>query len=203
MCLTTCDRFPSGVSGELCIGGAGVTWLPPRPDLTAQKVCPRSLQGRRLGACIRAATLARFADGTIEFLGRLKNQIKLRGYRIELGEVESELFITLTFIAAPLWCAKICREISASVPIRVSSLRSFRRAHEPCASTWIAAPEYMLQPASFVFFFPTCRSWSTAKSTRKLLVPSSQGDRGMSRRERTGAEPPPPRSCTSIAVGRK
>ncbi|MEM9276299.1 MAG: amino acid adenylation domain-containing protein, partial [Cyanobacteria bacterium P01_F01_bin.143] len=30
-------------------------------------------------------------DGTIEYLGRLDNQIKIRGYRIELGEIEAEL----------------------------------------------------------------------------------------------------------------
>src|SRR5579864_4938259 len=82
-----------GVPGEIHIGGIGVVrgYLN-RPDMTAERFIPDPF-GTNPGARLyRTGDRARrLADGTIEFLGRIDDQVKLRGFRIELGEIESTL----------------------------------------------------------------------------------------------------------------
>ncbi|MCP5048587.1 MAG: non-ribosomal peptide synthetase, partial [bacterium] len=84
---------PVLVTGELCIGGAGLArgYLN-RPQLTAERFISFSAKSAKSAVIYKTGDLARWlADGNIEFLGRIDHQVKIRGFRVELGEIESQL----------------------------------------------------------------------------------------------------------------
>lgn len=82
---------PTGVTGEICISGdvlaRGYLNL---PEITAEKFIENPFeQGKKL---YKTGDLGKWMpDGSIEFIGRKDNQVKVRGYRIELGEIEHVL----------------------------------------------------------------------------------------------------------------
>lgn len=81
---------PRGTTGEICIGGVRVArGYRARPDLSARSFVTDPFVGERL---YRTGDLGRWRpDGTLEFLGRRDDQVKVRGVRVELTEIEGTL----------------------------------------------------------------------------------------------------------------
>jgi len=91
------EPVSADAAGELFIGGVCLAAGYRNQDaLTAERFIPHPFSpGERL---YRTGDLVRrLPDGSMEFLGRSDNQVKVRGYRIELGEIESQL-LKISFI---------------------------------------------------------------------------------------------------------
>ncbi|MBR5773794.1 MAG: amino acid adenylation domain-containing protein, partial [Clostridia bacterium] len=79
-----------GMPGELCVAGEGVArgYLN-RPELTAEKFIDNPFGEGKL---YRSGDLAKWLpDGTLEYLGRIDDQIKIRGFRVELGDIDAAI----------------------------------------------------------------------------------------------------------------
>ncbi|KSU86850.1 MULTISPECIES: non-ribosomal peptide synthetase [Priestia] len=85
------NMVPFGYSGELYIGGLGVTkgYLN-RPELDDKAFINNPFNKEE--KIYKTGDIVRFRyDNKIEYLGRKDKQVKVRGLRIELGEIESVL----------------------------------------------------------------------------------------------------------------
>lgn len=137
------QAVPVGVAGEIYIGGAGVArgYLN-RPELTAQRFLPNAFNPSTDTRLYKTGDVGRWqADGTIEYLGRNDDQVKVRGFRIELGEIEAQLTAHEQICEA----AVIAREDvpgdkrlvayvvpeQGSLPLTIDDLRSHLKARLP------------------------------------------------------------------------
>jgi amino acid adenylation domain-containing protein len=144
--------LPPGVSGELYIGGAGVgRGYLNKPELTRERFLGDPFSSRSGARIYKTGDLVRRRkDGTLEFLGRIDDQVKVRGYRIELGEIET----TLAGHPGVQSCTVLAREDTPGNKQLVAYLVA--REGESLDSEMLkkflrqGLPEYMV-PANFVF----------------------------------------------------
>ncbi|MCB2198614.1 amino acid adenylation domain-containing protein [bacterium] len=100
------NLLPVGIPGELCLGGVGVArgYLND-PERTKRLFPPHpvGVEGQRI---YRTGDRVRWlADGNLEYLGRIDNQVKIRGHRVEPAEVSRHLLDHPSIadaVAAPL-----------------------------------------------------------------------------------------------------
>ncbi len=91
------DRYleprPIGLPGELYLGGASVALgYVNRPELTRERFLSDPFEPGGTGRLYRTGDRARLhADGTLDYLGRVDDQLKLHGIRIEPGEIEARI----------------------------------------------------------------------------------------------------------------
>lgn len=163
------ELAPVGVSGELCVSGAGVgRGYVNDPCRTAEVFIPNPFAETAGQRVYCTGDRARYlSNGTIEFLGRLDHQTKLRGFRIELGEIETNLLLHQHVRETVVMVREDSpgdRRLAAYVvfnqdpPVSTSELRAFLQN---------SLPEYMI-PAVFIPL-PTLPRNSNGKVDRKAL----------------------------------
>lgn len=167
------NPVPVGVAGEIWIGGASVAcgYLG-RPELTAQRFMADPFSQDPYARLYRTGDLGRWRpDGSIEYLGRNDDQVKVRGYRIELGEVEQMLVrhpaVKDAVVIARADEVSSKRLVAYVVP---DDMTTPPLADELRAHLRGILPEYML-PAAFVVLESFPRTLSGKLNRRALPEP--------------------------------
>ena len=142
---------PPGMPGELVIGGPGVArgYLN-RPQVTAERFLPDQFSAQTGTRYYRTGDRVRWRqDGTLEFLGRLDDQVKVRGFRVELGEVEAALVRHPALAQAVVVARQDASGANGLVAYVVAKDGSMPTASELQAFLKDRLPAYMM-PTAFV-----------------------------------------------------
>jgi len=127
---------PIGVPGELWVGGDGVS----KGYLNNETLTNEKFIKNPLGNDIiyKTGDLVKWLpDGTIEFIGRIDNQVKVRGFRIELNEINKriledssikEAFTTIKTIKNTKY---ICSYIVTKKDFNLDNLKNYLNQYLP------------------------------------------------------------------------
>ncbi|WP_456238686.1 amino acid adenylation domain-containing protein [Paenibacillus silvestris] len=157
--------LPIGIQGELCIAGDGLArgYLNDA-RLTSDKFAENPFEpGTRM---YRTGDAARWlSDGSIEYVGRIDDQLKVRGYRIEPAGIEAVLLQYPSVSMAAVIGRKdksnetiLCAYLVAESPVDAAELRAFIISKLPV----YMVPSYLLQMESLPLT-------ANGKINRKLL----------------------------------
>ena len=170
---------PVGVPGELWISGVQVArgyWN--REELTAEKfINDPFAEGSRV---YRTGDRARWlADGNIEYLGRIDEQVKVRGYRIEPGEIEGAVLQSglVQQVAVAVWQERLVGYVVGEAFDQVKLV----------AHLGSRLPEYMV-PQLWVELDALPLTASGKTDRKQLPEPSVSGDSYTAPRTETEAE---------------
>jgi acyl carrier protein len=139
---------PVGITGELLVGGAGVArgYLN-QPELTTRKFIPFPFRQGHATKLYRTGDLARWReDGSVEYISRIDNQVKVRGYRVELDEIAYMLgsypgIASVVVITKDRGTEKeIAAYYKASSTVSADSLKAYLKDRLPAYMT----PAYMI-----------------------------------------------------------
>ncbi|HEX2195901.1 MAG TPA: amino acid adenylation domain-containing protein, partial [Actinomycetota bacterium] len=138
------DPVPRGLPGEIYVGGRGVSrgYLG-RPGLTAERFLPDPFSPEPGARMYRTGDRGRYRrDGSIDFLGRTDDQVKVRGHRVEPAEVETALLShdAVREAAVVLRDGRLVAYVAGDAVPAVTDLRAFLAE---------LLPAHMV-PASFV-----------------------------------------------------
>ena len=108
-------RVPIGTPGQLCVTGVCVgRGYVNSPEKTSAAFAMRHPLGAwSSGRLYRTGDVARWReDGTLEFLGRRDEQVKVRGMRLELGEIENALLRIAEITNASVVCEPAAQRLT-------------------------------------------------------------------------------------------